>query len=257
LRSDLSVVIIANNASLRIGEVIGAARRVSNDIVVCDSGSDDNTVDIANDLGARVIHQDWKGYSATKNIANSYAANDWVLSLDSDEVMSEALIDSIEGLTFEDHKVYLLNRSNYFCGKQIRFSNWSPDHIPRLFNKKVASWTGDFVHEKLSFGDNVKKELLNGRLDHYSYESYSQRMDKVFNYAKLSAHERFQKGKRTNLIWTILTSISKFIITYFIHLGFLDGKAGFQIALTDALGSWKRNRIMMELQNDRVPECCK
>ena len=82
-------------------------------------------------------------------------------------------------------------------------------------------------------------------------------MDKVFNYAKLSAHERFQKGKRTNLIWTILTSISKFIITYFIHLGFLDGKAGFQIALTDALGSWKRNRIMMELQNDRVPECCK
>jgi (heptosyl)LPS beta-1,4-glucosyltransferase len=180
-----------------------------------------------------------------------------VLSLDSDEVMSEALIDSIEGLTFEDHKVYLLNRSNYFCGKQIRFSNWSPDHIPRLFNKKVASWAGDFVHEKLSFGDNVKKELLNGRLDHYSYESYSQRMDKVFNYAKLSAHERFQKGKRTNLIWTILTSISKFIITYFIHLGFLDGKAGFQIALTDALGSWKRNRIMMELQNNRVPECCK
>ncbi len=257
MRSDLSVVIIANNASLRIGEVIGAARRVSNDIVVCDSGSDDNTVDIAEDLGARVIHQDWKGYSATKNIANSYAEHDWVLSLDADEVMTEELIESIEGLTFEDHKVYLLNRSNYYCGKRIRFSNWSPDHIPRLFNRKLASWTGIFVHEKLSFGGDVTKELLKGRLDHYSYESYNQRIEKVLNYAKLSAHERFQKGKRTNLIWAILTSISKFLITYFIQLGILDGKAGLEIAFTDSLGVWRRNMIMIDLQNDLVSECCK
>lgn len=251
------MVIIANNASLRIGEVVGAARQVSDDILVLDSGSDDNTVEIASDLGARVFHQDWLGYSATKNIGNGLAHHDMILSIDSDEVLSQELIDTINELDFAPRTIYELDRANYFNGKRIRFSHWSPDHIPRLFNRKEAHWKGDFVHEKLAFNPAFNSKLLQGKLIHYSYENYPQRVSKVKNYSRLSAHERFQNGKRTNYIWAVCSSISKFFITYFIHLGVLDGKEGLQIAFTDAFQTWRRNYIMIQLQNGLESECCR
>ena len=257
MRSDLSVVIIANNASLRIGEVIGAARQISDDIIVLDSGSEDGTVDIATDLGARIYHQEWLGYSATKNIGNALAHHDMILSLDSDEVLSHELIDTLSDLTFESGTIYELDRANYFSGQRIRFSHWNPDHIPRLFNRNHARWKGDFVHEKLSYDPGMKIKLLRGKLIHYSYENFQQRLDKVRNYARLSAHERFQNGKRTNMIWAFFSSVSKFFITYFLHLGILDGVAGFQIALTDACQTWQRSKIMVDLQKGIQPECCK
>ncbi len=257
MNQDLSIVIIANNASLRIGEVLGAVRRLSDDIVVLDSGSEDDTVEIALDLGASIHHQEWRGYSATKNIGNGLASHDWILSVDADEVLSEQLIDSIEDLEFRENEIYLLDRVNYFCGKKIRFSHWYPDRIPRLFNRKLAHWEGDFVHEKLIFNSNIKTRLLRGKLHHYSYETYQQRKEKITSYAQLSAYERFQKGKRTNWLWTIITSITKFFITYVIHLGFLDGYAGLQIAYTDALQTWLRSMKMLQLQKDTNPPCCK
>lgn len=252
MRSVISVVIIANNASLRIGEVIGAARRVSDDIIVLDSGSEDDTVEIATDLGATVYHQEWKGYSATKNIGNSLAKNNWILSLDSDEVLSEKLITSIEDLSPQEKTIYVLDRVNYFCGKRIRFSHWSPDRIPRLFNRNEAQWEGDFVHEKLAFNPAFKTRLLYGKLYHYSYETYVQRKDKITHYARLSAQERFQRGKRSSWPLAVITSFTKFFITYFIHLGFLDGYAGLQIAYTDALQTWLRSKNMIDIQNDKL-----
>lgn len=257
MSSVISVVIIANNASLRIGEVIAAARRVSDDIIVLDSGSEDDTVEIASDLGALVHHQEWKGYSATKNIGNGLAKYNWILSIDSDEVLSEQLIASIEELAPQNKTIYLLDRVNYFCGKRIRFSHWYPDRIPRLFNKNEARWEGDFVHEKLVFDSKFKTRLLYGKLYHYSYETYTQRKEKISHYAMLSARERFQRGKRTSWPWAVVTSFSKFFITYFIHFGFLDGFAGLQIAYTDALQTWLRNKNMIGFQKNLQPDCCK
>lgn len=250
-------MIIANNASLRIGEVIGAARRVSDDIVVLDSGSHDDTAGIAADLGARVFHQEWLGYSSTKNLGNSLARHDMILSLDSDEVLSDALIDSILKEEIRHDTIYMLDRANYYCGRRIRFCHWSPDLIPRLFDRRKALWKGDFVHEKLNFHPSMPVRKLKGRLIHYSYESYAQRKAKIANYAKLSAHERFQRGKRTSWPWALISPFFKFWITYLIHLGFLDGWRGFQIAWTDAAGAWKRNRIQLDLQQGLTPECCK
>lgn len=126
----MSVVIIANNASRHIGEVIGAARRVSDDIIVLDSGSEDNTPEIARDMGARVVFQDWLGYSATKNVGNSMAQHDMILSLDADEVLSEELIDHILIEDFNEETIYILDRANYYCGRRIRFCHWNPDRIP-------------------------------------------------------------------------------------------------------------------------------
>lgn len=257
MNNSLSVVIIANNASLRIGEVIGAARRVSDDIIVLDSGSEDDTVDIATDLGARVVHQAWLGYSATKNLGNELAANNLILSLDSDEVLSEQLIESILKEDFQSDTIYSLDRANYFCGRRIRFCHWYPDWIPRIFDRRKAHWKGEFVHEKLNFHPSSPVKKLKGKLIHYSYESYAQRVKKVKNYALLSARDKFRKGKRTNWFWIIVSPFFKFWITFLIHLGILDGWNGLRIAWTDAVGAWYKHRILYDLQRDLTPACCK
>jgi len=257
LNRPLSVVIIANNASRHIGEVIGAARRVSDDIIVLDSGSEDNTPEIARDMGARVVFQDWLGYSATKNVGNSMAQHDMILSLDADEVLSEELIDHILIEDFNEETIYILDRANYYCGRRIRFCHWNPDRIPRIFDRRKARWQGEFVHEKLKFHTSYSQKLLKGKLLHYSYDSYAQRLRKVKDYAILSARDRFRKGKRTTLPAMIVLPFFKFWITYIIHLGILDGRAGLEIAWTDALGSWKRNRVLYDLQRNLTPECCK
>ncbi len=253
----LSVVIIANNASRHIGEVVGAARRVSDDIIVLDSGSEDNTPEIARDMGARVEFKDWLGYSATKNLGNSLTRHDMILSLDADEVLSDELIDSILAEEFDDETIYVLDRANYYCGQRIRFCHWNPDWIPRIFDRRKARWQGEFVHEKLKFHPSFSQKKLKGKLLHYSYDSYAQRVSKVRDYARLSAQERFRKGKRTNLFAMVVLPFFKFWITYIIHLGILDGRAGLEIAWTDALGSWRRNRVLYDLQRNLTPECCK
>ncbi|MCO5278810.1 MAG: glycosyltransferase family 2 protein [Saprospiraceae bacterium] len=256
MNTPISVVIIANNASLRIGEVIGAARRISDDIIVLDSGSEDETVEIASDLGARIVHQSWLGYSATKNVGNGLAYHNLILSIDSDEVLSEQLIESIQKEVFDNNTIYLLDRANYYCGKWIRFCHWNPDWIPRLFDRNKAHWKGEYVHEKLNFHPSMTIKKLKGKLIHYSYESLSQRLKKVKNYALLSAQDRFRKGKRTNWLFILLSPFFKFLITYFIHLGILDGWRGIHIAWTDAVGTWHKNRILYDLQRNLNPSCC-
>jgi (heptosyl)LPS beta-1,4-glucosyltransferase len=135
LNTPISVVIIANNASLRIGEIIGAARRISDDIIVLDSEVRTKPWKLPLTWGARIVHQSWLGYSATKNVGNGLAYHNLILSIDSDEVLSEQLIESIQKEVFDNNTIYLLDRANYYCGKWIRFCHWNPDWIPRLFDR--------------------------------------------------------------------------------------------------------------------------
>lgn len=257
MKPPISVVIITKNAARHLDECLASVRRVSDDIVVLDSGSTDETEKIAAAHGARFILCDWQGFSATKNEGNSMAINDWILSLDADEILSDTLIHTIQQLSAQRGVVYVLDRHNYYAGKRIKYSHWSPDKVPRLFHRQDAKWAGDFVHEKLHHEGKSTRVLLDGPLRHMSYESWTHRKEKVLRYARLSAQERFQRGKRTNILLVILMPVAKFFITYFIHLGILDGRAGLEIALTDALQTYERHRILRQLQKDIVPECCK
>lgn len=251
MKPAISTVIITLNEAQNIGACIKAAVQVSEEIIVLDSGSTDNTLEIAAKLGAKVIHQNWMGYSETKNIGNRMASNDWVLSLDADEVLSPELIDSIKCCTFDEDTVYLLGRLNNYCGHWVRHSNWYPDYVYRLFPKNKCKWEGQFVHEKLHFPPHFTTKKLNGHLLHFTYRTAEEHLKKIEKYARLSAEDRIRRGKTTNQFLKNILPAFRFINVYLIHLGFLDGKTGFQIARREALYVKKRNEWILTLNRQK------
>ena len=146
----LTAVIITHNVAGTIGDCLAAIQEVAGEILVLDSFSDDGTVEICRQYGATLVPQEWLGYSATKNLGNSLARHDWILSIDADEVLSDELVNSLKNLTPEDGVVYALDRLTNYCGKWIRHSGWYPDWKVRLFNRNDVQWQGEFVHETLA-----------------------------------------------------------------------------------------------------------
>lgn len=246
-KSLISAVIITHNVADTIGACIEALKKVCDDIVVMDSFSDDGTVEICQKMGVRLIPQEWLGYSQTKNLGNELALHDWILSIDSDEVLSEKLIETLNSLEIKNGHVYSLDRLTNFCGKWIYHSGWYPEWKIRLFNKNEVKWQGDFVHETLSIPPNFIEEKLNGKLFHYSYRDKEDHLNRIKKYAQLSAQERFEKGKKTSFVKMYLSPIARFFRTYFLKKGFLDGKEGLLIAWRGGYMVWLRYTILQDL----------
>jgi (heptosyl)LPS beta-1,4-glucosyltransferase len=230
----ISAVIITYNEAENIEACINALRPVVEEVLIVDSGSTDQTIAIAHDLGARVIKTQWQGYAATKNYGNSLAASDWILSIDADEVVSEELRKSLHALTLSEDKVYALDRLTNFCGQWIKHSGWYPEWKPRLFNRKISQWKGDYVHEKLVHQVAITEERIQGKLYHYSYKSLDDHWARTERYAKLSAQEMYTNGKRASFIKLWVSPIARFFRTFFLKAGFLDGKNGWIISIRNA-----------------------
>lgn len=230
----ISAVIITKNEAVNIARCINSIVSLVDEILIIDAFSEDKTVEIARKLGTKVIQQEWKGYSQNKNYGNALAKNDWILSIDADEVLSEELKGVIQYLIFEKNTVYSFNRLNNYCGQWIRHSNWHPDWNIRLFNKQRVHWIGDFVHEKLDFPTITKIVKLEGLLYHYSYQNSDDHWNRIERYAQLSAQQLFQLGKKATFIKLWLSPIARFLKTFFIKRGFLDGKAGWTISVRNA-----------------------
>lgn len=246
-KSLISAVIITHNVVDTIGACLEALKKVCDDIVVMDSFSDDGTVVVCQKMGVRLIPQEWLGYSQTKNLGNELAKNDWILSIDSDEVLSEELINTLNSLEIKNGHVYSLDRLTNFCGKWIYHSGWYPEWKIRLFNKNEVKWQGDFVHETLNTPAGFVEEKLKGKLFHYSYKDKEDHLLRIKKYAKLSAQERFEKGKRATFIKIYFSPITRFFRTYFLRKGFLDGKEGWLIAWRGAYMVKLRYTILQEL----------
>jgi len=244
----ISAVIITKNEEKNIARCLQSLNSVVNEIVVIDAYSTDKTVGIVEETGARVIQKEWEGYSQNKNFGNNLAENDWILSIDADEVLSPVLITSIQELTLENSKVYSFNRLNNYCGQWIKYSNWYPDWKIRLFNKKQVTWAGDFVHEKLTFTKNTTVVRLKGLLYHYSYQNSEDHWQRIEKYAQLSAQQLFQDGKKATFVKLWLSPIARFVKTYFFKKGFLDGKAGWIISLRNAYLVNRKYRLLQEMQ---------
>ncbi len=226
----LSVVIICKDEAYNIAKCLAAATQVSDDIIVVDSGSIDDTISIAHNLGARVFNYDWRGYGANKNYGNDQAKYNWILSLDADEVLSEKLITSINSCTMKDHVIYSLDRMMWYEGQWIKHSGWYPKPVLRLFPKSIR-WDDKPVHESLIIPKGFEVKPLQGILEHYSYRSKADHLDRIGRYAKLTAQEWIARDKKPSLLKRWIGPIFRFIKTYFIQLGILDGRAGLQIAL--------------------------
>ncbi len=232
-----SAVIITFNVADTIAACLKPLLEVADEVLVLDSFSDDGTVEICQKLGATVIPQAWLGFSQTKNLGNSLAKNDWILSIDADEGLSGELVFSLKNLDPQPGKVYALDRLTNFCGKWIRHSGWYPDWKVRLFDRRQVRWQGDFVHETLAVPPDFQEVKLSGKLLHYSYKDSDDHLRRIEKYARLSAKEQFERGKKATFIKLWLSPVARIFRTYFLKKGFLDGRSGWLI-------SWRNGRMV-------------
>lgn len=231
MRTPLSIVIITKNEANKIARTIQAALLVTEDVVVIDSNSTDDTVAIAQNLGANCIVQKWLGYGAQKNLGHQYAKYDWILSIDADEVLSDALIKRLNTLELSDSlEVFDIDFKTYFCNQLVRFGGWNPQHHIRLYNKSRVQWNTLEVHEQLSFPNDYRIVSIKESILHYSYDTEEQYLQKSENYTTLFAERLFLRGKKSTWIKRNISPLFTFIKEYIFKLGVLDGALGFKIA---------------------------
>ncbi len=247
----LSVIIIAFNEEKNIANCIQSALKISDDIVVVDSFSNDRTDEIATSLGAKVIQQSFLGYAEQKNFAAKHAAHEFVISLDADEVLSEELIRSINKINLSNHHIYSFNRLTNYCGRFIKHCGWYPDVKCRIYNRKLNKWGGESIHEVLIHNHASEIIHLKGDLLHYSYYTFRDHLQQLDKFTTLQANELYKKGVRPNLYHFIIKSHAKFIRDYIIKLGFLDGWEGFSISLISAIGVYlKYQKLRMLIKKN-------
>ena len=231
----MSVVIIARNEAHIIGQTLQSLVGLTDDIVVVDTGSTDGTQEICNKAGTRVLEIEWSGYGPSKNKGIGLAKYDWILSLDADESIDEELKQQLSELKQEEEdKVYTLRFRNFYCNKCIRFGEWGRDKHARLFNRKRVQWNSDGVHEGLVLPAGINKITLSGYVIHHTADTPAEYRDKTTGYAKLYARKMVSLGTKTGPFKKYLSSGFSFIQNYIIRLGFLDGAAGWQIAMNSA-----------------------
>jgi glycosyltransferase involved in cell wall biosynthesis len=249
----ISAVIITFNEERNIERCIRSLDGVVEEVIVLDSFSKDRTVELIEVLGAKVIQREWKGYSNAKNFANDQCTGEYILSIDADEALSEELKMSILDIKSQDKKgVWSFNRLTNYCGKWIYHGGWYPDIKIRLFPKAIAKWAGEFVHEELTFSDNVEVELLNGHLDHYSYYSHEDHRERADKYSSLTAQKHFAAGKKANLVKPYLSGIMRFISMFIVKKGFMDGLMGFKIAWISAQSNVFKYQEVRRLQREQA-----
>ena len=252
--ASLSVTVITKNESHNIEACLRSVA-FADEIVVLDSGSTDDTLQKARSMGARVsVSADWQGFGIQKNRALALAASDWVLSLDADERLSDELQTEIRAaLAAPAFDVYSLPRLSSYCRQYIHHSGWYPDRVTRLFRRNSAVFSNDLVHEKLLTHDKVGE--LRSVLLHESFRDFESVLDKVNRYSSAGAQSLFDKGRRSSPAKAFVHGLWAFFRTYFLRLGFLDGRMGFVLAVSNAEGSYYRHLKLWLLRQPpmRVP----
>jgi glycosyltransferase involved in cell wall biosynthesis len=228
----ITATIITRNEEQRIAAAI-ASLSCCDEVLVVDSGSTDKTREIAERCGARVLTRDWDGYSNQKNFAASEARHDWILSVDADERLSIELANEIvRWKRSPDGSAGSMPRRAFYFGAWIRHSGWYPDRKIRLYDRRVARWTGDFVHEALMVDGHV--HVFRGDLLHFPYRDWTDHLGRIDRYTELAAQAARKSGKKGNILRLILGPPLSFLRTFVVRAGFLDGWRGFLIAAAGA-----------------------
>lgn len=244
---NISATIITFNEERNIARVVESLR-CCDEILVLDSGSNDRTVDIAGKLGARVVEASWHGYAAQKNIAAGLAAHDWVLSLDADESLSEALEAEIWQIKKAGPKFdgYTVPRLAQYLGRWILHSGWYPDRKIRFFNRTKAHWVGEFVHESVRVEGTIGH--LESNLLHFTCSSISEHLRTMDRYTTLAAQEIAARKQSVSATRLLLNPAWTFLHTYMVKRGFLDGFEGLTIAYMAAFynfSKYSKARLML------------
>ncbi len=228
----ISPVLITKNAVSTINLTLDSLMDFE-EVIVLDTGSTDHTVEIARHYkNVRLYKTSFTGFGEAKNAAAKLAKNDWILSIDADEVVTKELLDSIRNVELKNNTIYKFRRLNYYKGKQVRFSGWGKEYVTRIYNKKITAFNTKLVHESI-VKDGYRVKELRGSIIHHSYLSISDFGRKRELYSELFAIEYCDKRKSSPFI-AFVKSAFDFFNTYFIQLGCLDGYRGLMIAISNA-----------------------
>ncbi len=244
----LTAIIPTFNESDNIAEIIDNLS-FADELLVIDSYSTDNTVQIAKEKNVRIIKRKFDDFSSQKNFAIAQSKNDWIFILDADERITPALKDEIFEKLEEKNDVngYWIPRINYFMNEEVKYSGWQNDKVLRLFNKNSCEYNGKLVHEEVNCRGKVSR--LSNSIVHYTYKSFEDYKKKIDAYSTLKAKELHLKNVKPNFFHYFIKPSYRFVYHYFITFGILDGKAGYTIAKLNAYGMRQRYKKLKKLNN--------
>ncbi len=247
----ISVTILTKNSSLYMNECLSALLKFD-EIIILDNGSTDDTIEIARSYkNVKVYEHEFIGFGPLKNLAISYTSNDWVFSVDSDEIISNDLVIEIQKLILDKNCIYSISRDNYYNGKLIQACGWQNDFVHRLFNKTVTQFNDKLVHESLIINNNIKMTKLVNNMKHYTFNSAIELVDKMQKYSTLWANENRNK-KKSSPSKAFFRAMFSFVKNYFFQKGFLYGYEGLVISISNANGVFYKYIKLYEVNKNDV-----
>ena len=249
----ISAVVITFNEENNISRCLDSLNETVDEIIVVDSYSSDATGEICKEKGVQFIQHPFEGHIEQKNYALSCASNDYVLSLDADEALSETLIQSIQAAKKNWHADgYWINRSTNYCGKWIRHCGWYPDRKIRMWDRRKGRWGGVNPHDHVVMDEKSRLQHLSGDLLHFSYPTIRNHISQINSFSEIAARAAFERGRRSNLALDIcLNPFFTFFKKYLLKLGILDGYEGFVISISTAYGKFLKYVKLREIERQR------
>jgi len=243
----ISVAIIVKNGAETLKNTLDSLSSFG-DVVVYDNGSTDGSQDIVRSYSnTRLIEGEFLGFGDTKNKAATFTNNDWILSLDADEVVAPALVKTLQTLTLDNTAIYSITRFNFYKQRHIKHC-WGNDNLIRLYNKSLTLFTRKKVHETV-ITEGFKVVKIDGVLNHFSYSSVSDFIVKLDNYSTLYATDN-QGKKESSPLKAVASGIFSFTKTYFFKRGFLDGTPGLIIAFSHMATNFYKYIKLYEINNE-------
>jgi len=255
----ISVILIVRNEAAQIRDCLESVMW-ADEIVVVDGGSQDETVAICREYTAFVYAEpQWLGFGVQKNRALAHARCAWVFSLDADERVSPELAAEIRAAITQPFDGWQISRLSSYCGRFMYHGDWGKDNVLRLFRRGSATFTNDIVHERVQLNPGCRMGKLHNHLLHYSIPNLERVLDKLNHYSTQGATMRWahDKTRRVGLGTALLHGLWTFVRGYVLRLGFLDGREGFMLAVSNAEGVYYRYLKWMYLQPPPTTQAAK
>lgn len=248
----LSVVIITYNEELNIERCLKSVKEIADEIIVLDSFSEDKTQMICSQYNVKFIQHKFDNFAEQKNRAVSFASNNFILSLDADEALSEKLQKSIKSIDDNDYYgAYRFNRLNIYCGKPIKHTSWYPDKKIRLWNKNAGKWAGN-IHETVKIIPNSKIKFLTGDLLHYSFNSITEHVKQTNKFTDIQSEKLFLAGKKSSLLIIFYKTFFAAIKEYFVKTAFFGGFYGIVIAYNNVFSVFlKYSKLLAKIKSEK------
>ncbi|MDY0132791.1 MAG: glycosyltransferase family 2 protein [Desulforegulaceae bacterium] len=245
-------IIITLNEEKNIKDCILSLKKLCHEIIVVDSLSKDNTVEIAKDLGAVVYLQKYLGDGPQKAFGVKYAKNDWILSIDADERLEDDLIEKVSSLELKNEDIaYAFRRRNFVGNHWIKAAGFYPDYVTRLYNRKTSGYLDKKAHSKVE-APKIKK--IKGHITHYTYESYSHWVERLSWFCTNDAWGYYQDGRKVGKYKPVLSAIGAFFQKFIVKGGIFQGVDGFTVTLTTMFRAYMKYTILNEIHENSKNE---